>query len=39
MLDYRIPFLMGAVLGGISLILAQCIRLPAHHDETVKAAC
>ncbi|MDY0383212.1 MAG: MFS transporter [Geobacter sp.] len=28
MLDYRIPFLLGAVLGGVSLILAQFIRLP-----------
>lgn len=28
MLNYRIPFIMGAVLGGISLILAQFIRLP-----------
>lgn len=28
MLDYRIPFVMGAVLGGVSLLLAQCIRLP-----------
>jgi len=31
MLDYRIPFLMGAVLGGVSLLLAQFIRVPAHH--------
>lgn len=28
MVDYRIPFLMGAGLGVISLILAQFIRLP-----------
>lgn len=28
MLDYRIPFIMGAVLGGVSLLLAQLIRLP-----------
>ncbi len=28
MLDYRIPFLMGAVLGGVSLVLAQFIRIP-----------
>ncbi|MDD2500891.1 MAG: MFS transporter [Geobacter sp.] len=30
MLDYRIPFIMGAVLGVVSLILAQFIRLPSH---------
>lgn len=29
MVDYRIPFLMGAGLGVVSLILAQLIRLPA----------
>ncbi|AJE02779.1 MFS transporter [Geobacter pickeringii] len=29
MIDYRIPFLAGAVLGGVSLLFAQCIRLPA----------
>ena len=29
MLDYRIPFIMGAVLGLVSLILAQFIRLPS----------
>jgi hypothetical protein len=29
MIDYRIPFAAGAVLGAVSLILAQCIRLPA----------
>lgn len=28
MLDYRIPFIMGAVLGGVSLLLAQLMRLP-----------
>lgn len=28
MLDYRIPFLMGAALGVISLVLAQFIRVP-----------
>ncbi len=30
MLDYRIPFIMGAALGVISLVLAQFIRLPSH---------
>lgn len=30
MLDYRIPFIMGAVLGVVSLVLAQFIRLPSH---------
>lgn len=30
MLDYRIPFLMGALLGLISLVLAQFMRVPAH---------
>lgn len=29
MIDYRIPFLVGAALGLVSLGLAQCIRLPA----------
>ncbi|MFZ5774881.1 MAG: MFS transporter [Thermodesulfobacteriota bacterium] len=29
MLDRRIPFLMGAGLGCVSLALAQCIRVPA----------
>ncbi len=28
MIDYRIPFFMGATLGAVSLILAQFIRLP-----------
>lgn len=32
MLNYRIPFIMGAVLGGISLILAQFIRLPGQYQ-------
>lgn len=31
MLNYRIPFLMGAALGVVSLILAQFIRIPPHH--------
>ena len=29
MLDYRIPFIMGAALGAVSLLLAQFIRLPS----------
>jgi predicted MFS family arabinose efflux permease len=28
MIDYRLPFLIGAGLGVVSLLLAQCIRLP-----------
>ena len=35
MIDYRIPFIMGAALGGISLILAQFIRIPAQHAENM----
>jgi len=31
MLNYRIPFLMGAALGVVSLILAQFIKLPSQH--------
>ena len=34
MLDYRIPFLMGAALGLVSLILAQFIRVPLRHEAT-----
>jgi predicted MFS family arabinose efflux permease len=30
MVNYRIPFLMGAALGGISLVLAQFIKVPVH---------
>lgn len=37
MLDYRIPFLLGAVLGGVSLILAQFIRLPDSQAAKVVA--
>ncbi|MBI5485220.1 MAG: hypothetical protein HY888_12260 [Deltaproteobacteria bacterium] len=33
-LDYRIPFLMGAALGLASLILAQFIRVPLRHEAT-----
>ncbi|MDO8932513.1 MAG: MFS transporter [Rhodocyclaceae bacterium] len=38
MLDYRIPFLMGAALGVVSLILAQFIRVPPQHLEKVSSA-
>lgn len=38
MLNYRIPFLMGAVLGGISLILAQFIRIPVQEKQAVQQA-
>jgi len=31
MINYRIPFLMGALLGVVSLILAQFIKVPSHH--------
>lgn len=34
MLDYRIPFVMGAALGFISLVLAQFIRLPSKAAAT-----
>lgn len=34
MLDYRIPFLMGAALGLVSLILAQFIRVPLRREAT-----
>ena len=38
MLDYRIPFIMGAALGVVSLILAQFIRLPEHHTPVGQTA-
>lgn len=38
MIDYRIPFIMGAVLGAVSLVLAQCIRVPAHYVTDGKPA-
>jgi hypothetical protein len=38
MLDYRIPFIMGAVLGLVSLILAQFIRLPSHASPVGQTA-
>jgi len=31
MLNYRLPFIMGAIMGVISLILAQFIRVPLRH--------
>lgn len=38
MLDYRIPFFMGAALGVVSLILAQFIRVPPQHLGKVPSA-
>lgn len=38
MLDYRIPFIMGAALGVISLVLAQFIRLPSHAGPVEQTA-
>lgn len=38
MLDYRIPFLMGAALGVVSLVLAQFIRVPPPHAAGVQSA-
>lgn len=38
MINYRIPFLMGAGLGAVSLILAQFIRIPKHHGSTEQQA-
>ncbi len=34
MLDYRVPFICGAILSGISLIAVQRIRVPASVTET-----
>ncbi len=31
MLNYRLPFIMGAIMGAVSLILAQFIRVPLRH--------
>ncbi|MEI6205195.1 MAG: MFS transporter [Desulfuromonadales bacterium] len=36
MLNYRIPFLMGAAMGVVSLILAQFIRVPAHPEARLQ---
>jgi predicted MFS family arabinose efflux permease len=36
MLDYRIPFIMGAALSVVSLILAQFIRVPQDHRVKVQ---
>jgi predicted MFS family arabinose efflux permease len=38
MLNYRIPFIMGAALGVVSLVLAQFIRLPPHPGSKVQQA-
>ena len=38
MLDYRIPFLLGAALGVVSLILAQFIRIPARQESARQPA-
>ncbi|HEX9079119.1 MAG TPA: MFS transporter [Desulfuromonadaceae bacterium] len=38
MIDYRIPFLAGAGMGVISLILTQFIRVPAREGRTVGAS-
>jgi hypothetical protein len=34
MIDFRIPFIGGALLGAVSLAAAQFIRIPAEVDET-----
>ncbi|MBP1728808.1 MAG: major facilitator superfamily 1 [Deltaproteobacteria bacterium] len=38
MINYRIPFIMGAVLGFVSLIAAQFIRVPPPHGAAVQQA-
>ena len=38
MLNYRIPFLMGAAMGVVSLALAQFIRLPLRHGAKMQQA-
>jgi predicted MFS family arabinose efflux permease len=38
MLDYRIPFIMGAALGVVSLILAQFIRVPPKQGPKAQPA-
>jgi len=38
MLDYRIPFLLGAALGVVSLLFAQFIRIPAHATTKTQSA-
>ena len=38
MINYRIPFIMGAVLGFVSLIAAQFIRVPPRQGATVQPA-
>jgi predicted MFS family arabinose efflux permease len=34
MIDYRIPFVAGALMGAVSLAAAQFIRIPAEAEET-----
>ncbi len=38
MIDYRIPFIGGAALGVVSLVLAQFIRLPGHEGAHAQPA-
>ncbi|MDD5287210.1 MAG: MFS transporter [Desulfuromonadaceae bacterium] len=38
MINYRIPFIMGALLGVVSLILAQFIKVPSHHMAKLEQA-
>jgi hypothetical protein len=38
MIDFRIPFIGGALLGAVSLAAAQFIRIPAEVDETPTVA-
>jgi predicted MFS family arabinose efflux permease len=38
MLDYRIPFLLGAALGVVSLVLAQFIKIPARKGSARQPA-
>ena len=33
MLNYRLPFIMGAIMGAVSLILAQFIRVPSRRGD------
>jgi MFS family permease len=33
MMDYRIPFLVGAALGVVSLVTAQWMRIPKEAEE------
>jgi predicted MFS family arabinose efflux permease len=38
MINYRFPFYMGAGLGVVSLVLAQCIRVPSRHGTPEQQA-